>query len=563
MQLGISKSISKRKKERATEEWKKSGDNWFWLDDNGEMAVDQLIEDDDDYYYVNEAGAMVTNQWVAIENEDAGEEDEPDAYWYYFQANGKAYKRSDNANPDSVSAKTINGKKYAFDEEGKMLYGWVNGGERETDDDAWKNADYYFGDENDGAMAQGWVQISIVDDEYEGVQPGDEFWDEDQDRWFYFQTSGKKVKADEDDVDANDQAIKTKTINGQKYGFDQYGRMIGDWYSEIATTATAADGGQGLASYSSSFMYFSDPESGARVTKGWFKVVPGYYLQESKYEDGDDYWYYADGDGELYASEIKTIKGKKYAFDNYGRMIDGLVFLGMKEKENNPGSFSSTDIESKYEDDNETTGRYDTEDDFDTFVIQHATEISDHQINAYYFGDSEDGAMKTGRQTVEIDGDNFSFKFKDSSSLKGAGIMGEDDDKLYMAGKLIEADSDDKYKTVAYLELTDGTVYMGKVDTSDVIDNFTVDPDGALVDPEKEDIDLKYVIKAEDTLKSAVKAWFENEYDLTISGDVDDVQLYLVNTSGSVVKSKSSAKDGEEYKFRVENKNVKEIVEEM
>lgn len=171
--------------------------------------------------------------------------------------------------------------------------------------------------------------------------------------------------------------------------------------------------------------------------------------------------------------------------------------------------------------------------------------------------------MKTGRQTVEIDGDNFSFKFKDSSSLKGAGIMGEDDDKLYMAGKLIEADSDDKYKTVAYLELTDGTVYMGKVDTSDVIDNFTVDPDGALVDPEKEDSDLKYVIKAEDTLKSAVKAWFENEYDLTISGDVDDVQLYLVNTSGSVVKSKSSAKDGEEYKFRVENKNVKEIVEEM
>ena len=183
-------------------------------------------------------------------------------------------------------------------------------------------------------MSLGWRQISIVDDEYEDIQPGDEYWDEDQDRWFYFQTSGKKVVADEDDVADNDQAIKTKTINGQKYGFDQYGRMIGDWYSEFATSATASDGGQGLASYSSSFMYFSDPESGARVTKGWFKVVPGYYLQEDKYNDGDDYWYYADGDGELYANEIKTIKGKKYAFDNYGRMIDGLVFLQMK-KENN------------------------------------------------------------------------------------------------------------------------------------------------------------------------------------------------------------------------------------
>ena len=110
--------------DRVTEEWKKSGDNWYWLDDNGEMAVDMLVEDDDDYYYVDANGVMVTNQWVAIENEDAGEEDEPDHYWYYFQANGKAYTRSDNASEDSVSAKTINGKKYAFDEEGRMLYGW-------------------------------------------------------------------------------------------------------------------------------------------------------------------------------------------------------------------------------------------------------------------------------------------------------------------------------------------------------------------------------------------------------------------------------------------------------
>ena len=224
--------------DRVTEEWKKSGDNWYWLDDNGEMAVDMLVEDDDDYYYVDANGVMVTNQWVAIENEDAGEEDEPDHYWYYFQANGKAYTRSDNASEDSVSAKTINGKKYAFDEEGRMLYGWVSGGERQTDDDAWKESLYYFGDEDDGAMSLGWRQISIVDDEYEDLQPGDEYWDEDQDRWFYFQTSGKKVAADSDDGDT----LKTKTINGRKYGFDEYGRMIADWFTETASYSTATQG---------------------------------------------------------------------------------------------------------------------------------------------------------------------------------------------------------------------------------------------------------------------------------------------------------------------------------
>lgn len=511
--------------DRVTEEWKKSGDNWYWLDDNGEMAVDMLVEDDDDYYYVDANGVMVTNQWVAIENEDAGEEDEPDHYWYYFQANGKAYTRSDNASEDSVSAKTINGKKYAFDEEGRMLYGWVSGGERQTDDDAWKESLYYFGDEDDGAMSLGWRQISIVDDEYEDLQPGDEYWDEDQDRWFYFQTSGKKVAADSDDGDT----LKTKTINGRKYGFDEYGRMIADWFTETASYSTAT---QGVASYTSSFMYFSTPEDGARATKGWFKVVPGYYLHEDKYNDGDDYWYYADGDGEIYSNVIKTIKGKKYAFDNYGRMIDGLVFLQMATEN---GKVDSSEIAQKFADDGDIP--YDTEDAFDDFVVHYAPQISSGEIRSFYFGDSDDGAMKTGRQTVDIDGDSFTFKFKDSSSSKGAGINGIDDHKLYSAGKLIEADSDDKYQVVIYSEDEDGIVTMEKMDTDDFLTEYCHE------------------------LEAGDKDYDEDATTWNVNDDIDSsVKLYLVNTSGSMVKNKSAAKDGEDYKFNVKNYQITQVV---
>ena len=511
--------------DRVTEEWKKSGDNWYWLDDNGEMAVDMLVEDDDDYYYVDANGVMVTNQWVAIENEDAGEEDEPDHYWYYFQANGKAYTRSDNASEDSVSAKTINGKKYAFDEEGRMLYGWVSGGERQTDDDAWKESLYYFGDEDDGAMSLGWRQISIVDDEYEDLQPGDEYWDEDQDRWFYFQTSGKKVAADSEDGDT----LKTKTINGRKYGFDEYGRMIADWFTETASYSTAT---QGVASYTSSFMYFSTPEDGARATKGWFKVVPGYYLHEDKYNDGDDYWYYADGDGDIYSNVIKTIKGKKYAFDNYGRMIDGLVFLQMATEN---GKVDSSEIDQKFADDGDIP--YDTEDAFDDFVVHYAPQISSGEIRSFYFGDSDDGAMKTGRQTVEIDGDSFTFKFKDSSSSKGAGINGIDDHKLYSAGKLIEADSDDKYQVVIYSEDEDGIVTMEKMDTDDFLTEYCHE------------------------LEAGDKDYDEDATTWNVNEDIDsNVKLYLVNTSGSMVKNKSAAKDGEDYKFNVKNYQITQVV---
>ena len=38
---------------KATDVFKKSGNNWFYLDSDGIMAKNQLIEDDGNYFYVN------------------------------------------------------------------------------------------------------------------------------------------------------------------------------------------------------------------------------------------------------------------------------------------------------------------------------------------------------------------------------------------------------------------------------------------------------------------------------------------------------------------------------
>jgi glucan-binding YG repeat protein len=40
----------------------------------------------------------------------------PDAYWYYFGSNGKALKGKSNLKP-----KTIDGKKYIFNENGQCV----------------------------------------------------------------------------------------------------------------------------------------------------------------------------------------------------------------------------------------------------------------------------------------------------------------------------------------------------------------------------------------------------------------------------------------------------------
>ena len=80
---------------------------------------------------------MVTNQWRSIENEDAGS-DEPDEWWYYFQSNGKAVKKSGSSdNVKFVTLPTSTGQaKFTFDDEGRMLYGWIDeSGEMLTDDD--------------------------------------------------------------------------------------------------------------------------------------------------------------------------------------------------------------------------------------------------------------------------------------------------------------------------------------------------------------------------------------------------------------------------------------------
>ena len=214
-----------RNGDKVTDKWAKSGNNWYYLDSNGEMAVDQLIEDGDNYYYVDVNGVMAANQWVAIDNEDAGDDDEPEHYWYYFQANGKALKQGDS---DTVSLKTVNGKKYAFDDEGKMLYGWVSSDNAEridnTDDDAFKDGVYYFGGEDDGAMTTGWLLIDVsydeaTNDDYKYTAPTFND-DDDQTRWFYFKSNGKKLYAD------NGERTKDKTINGKKYAFDEYGAMV-------------------------------------------------------------------------------------------------------------------------------------------------------------------------------------------------------------------------------------------------------------------------------------------------------------------------------------------------
>lgn len=542
--------------ERATDQWKKSGNNWYWLNSDGEMAIDQLIEDGDNYYYVDINGVMAANQWVAIDNEDAGQDNEPDHYWYYFQANGKALTNGDN---DKVSLKTVNGKKYAFDDEGKMLFGWVdeNSAERvdNTDGDGFKEGIYYFGGEDDGAMTVGWLQLDITYDEatnddykYTAAAFND---DEDQTRWFYFKSNGKKIYAEDGD------RTKDKTINGRKYAFDQYGAMVAEWSideddlgnggiasfsSAIASTSEVVTGKAADSKYTQAWKYFNSVEDGSRVSKGWFKVVSAEYINEEKYNDDEDAWYYADGSGNLYAGEFKTIKGKKYAFRNDGRMLSGLKFI----------LDNGNDNLTVYADDDSTYG-FDNEDDF----LDNAVDFYEpNGYKCYYFGGDDDGAMRTNKTTVPFDGDNYNFYFEKSGGSKGAGVTGEKDNKLYQSGMLLKADSDDKYIVVEKVTTTENgkttTTYTKLDDAKDFLNAAGVVSTDELTGKAS---DASVAIGNGNTKKAEdlSEAYSITYKEASATGNVK-YEYILVNTSGKVVDGKTKSKDGNDYYYVTKKK---------
>ncbi|RGY97737.1 cell wall-binding protein [Clostridium sp. AM58-1XD] len=429
--------------EKVTDQLKKSGNYWYYLGDDGYMARDEVVEYNENYYYFNGDGVMSTAQWREVDNEDGGG-DEPDVWWYYFQGNGKAVKKSDDSSRVKFTTlPTASGSaKFTFDEEGHMLYGWISeDGEMLTDDDAWKEGVYYCQENGNGRMTTGWKYLETEDDEENPDKEGDG-------DWFYFNTSGKKVK------DA-----KSKTINGRKYRFDENGAAVFAWYNRLATPGEAT---------SSENKYYSREEQ-RWLSTGWFRTVPGEDVDKEAYDDDEEYWFYAKSDGELVTAQIKSISGHKYGFDVNGEMLSGLYKIVFDEK----GS------EIIFAEEIETFDDLPDGDDEDTEV--------------YYFGTSpKEGVMKTGTCSIELDGEKYNFNFKKSGSRKGAGINGIDKDSIYIQGRRLEAEEGTKYEAVEYqgknyLINTSGKIIKNKKNVKDADDvYYSTDKSGVIIYQDEE-----------------------------------------------------------------------------
>lgn len=344
----------------ATDEWKPSADGrMYYLGSNGIMLTDAMVETDGNYYYVDGTGARVINDWRYTEDYDG------DLRWFWFGQSGKAQKAPSTGRVQTVE---IRGRRYAFDADGRMLYGWVDSESAELadeyDEDAWKEADYYFNGPEDGSAAVGWKELDVVDD------------GEDQRYWFYFNASGKKVRN------------AKITINGVLYAFDtEDGHMLTGW-----TDADTSDGSQAITQGGEVKYIRND---GSAVKNSWVWAVPARDYLPEDYEDETYSWWYTNASGKICTDEIRLINGKRYALDLFGRMLTD--FVTADEDKHNVSMFGWDENTTEYE------------------LFKAKLPI------VYYCSNSlADGAVRTGYQNITLEDGVRQFWFNAS----GVGTTG-------------------------------------------------------------------------------------------------------------------------------------------
>ena len=274
--------------ELLTDTWRKEGNDWIYLNEDGHISKNQKIDE----FYVDADGKMVRNAWVELANEEDPDSPEtPASFWYYFDENGK-----------SITSNWLkqNDKWYYFDESGHMLTGKVN------IDGSW----YYLGEENDGTMKTGWIQLK------ENASTPDT-----EEGWYYFTKTGKMIETQYD-----------RKIDGNYYTFID-GKMQTGWVEMPKTDVVASDSNAGSDVLTvADFQYYGAEGDGKRAG-GWY-TIEGI---EGIHDMDETFTFYFRGGKALHSektgNQLFTVNGKKYAFNELGEMQTGQQIVNLSDGE--------------------------------------------------------------------------------------------------------------------------------------------------------------------------------------------------------------------------------------
>lgn len=206
---------------------------------------------------MDEDGRRLQESWGYVDSTNgAGKEFEEG--WHYFGPDGKGYHRTGNSFKRSIEDAT-----YIFDENGKMLAGWFDEeGTLIDDSDASFVEGVYYAGADGRLLTEEWLEYGSVDehvggDDLESEISGLNYRDYEK-MWLYFDNHLKKVES-------KGEALRQKTIDGAKYGFDENGIMI-PWWSQVGTVSNA---NKSNPTSDVSARYYSGYDGGELLADGW------------------------------------------------------------------------------------------------------------------------------------------------------------------------------------------------------------------------------------------------------------------------------------------------------
>lgn len=426
-----------REDQIVTERWKESKGRWYYLSTDGTMLKHHIFKWGSSNYYVDKDGRMITNGWVEID-ETVAQDGSYEEGWYYFGSDGKGYARKDGG----LFKFEISGETFVFDENGKMLTGFITSDGTVVDEEnKFVDATYYAN--SDGVLYnKQWLHFGVIDNltglggsELKSTLSGRSY-SEYESLWMYFDEEGKKVYS-------KDNEIRQRYIDGQNYAFDEYGIMV-PWWSNPTVTNVIISGttptSNPTVTDTEKLNYFSGYDGGKMLKNKWFWMYPSENLSQVDYDDQESSWFYAGPKGELYRNAIRSIGGKKYVFDGLGRMQIGFVL------------FSNSD--------SLFVARYDTDSlssaDFAKPYLGSSRLNGSNANDLYLFSTDElnDGSMQTGEIQVSLEDGVFTFGFSPYSGIAYGSQDGlaMKQNKYYSNGLRLEAPDDFGYGLVEEFE---------------------------------------------------------------------------------------------------------------
>lgn len=436
------------------------------------------------------SSAQQKEEMVSGENDSAKSASEeealtlPQAGWSY-EAEGNMWQYFSREGQAVTGRQQIDGSIYFFDNEGRMLTGWVSSGDSIGDDaEVYRSGSMddtvYYCDTTGRMCKEQWMPAYAPDSPYFQVFSGPTEDADEEVYWYYFDRKGNVARN------------KKLEYEGSEYCFDENGKRLSGWvyeeghnpdgdgerrYVEVTDETEEAwkgDFGNGYQendyAHNPQYYLYCDPGSGKVSKSCWINAKP-----PGKDESEDDRSFYCGKNGYITVQYRYGAWREDSTWDLEAKELNDAIVADKvrprKVEEESIGTYAFKGAPGSGEDEDDIEGFIFKAEDERYYICENDGARMDGLMlvmkkensvlrrfpNGFY-DFSDNAAMVTGPRTkTNGEGkDSFYYYFaekSDDTNFLGRGVTGVFDGKLYYQGLAVASASAERYELVYIPEI--------------------------------------------------------------------------------------------------------------